>query len=240
MEKALCIICGKPADKLYNNLCECCLRARTRLIEVPKIINIVICAHCNSLLLGKKWIKFEDPNNGLAKIIENNIDWNELSKERKLNFKFDFKAENSCEAKILTKGTILGLAFEEEKDAKIELKKATCSACSKRFGGYYEAIVQIRAESRKLDKRQIGEDLRLAENIIKATHNINTFLTKYEILPEGLDLYLSTTAIGGKIATALAKKYNTKIKISRTLVTRRAGKNVYRVTFSVRVIAKGS
>ncbi|MDI6707653.1 MAG: 60S ribosomal export protein NMD3 [Candidatus Thermoplasmatota archaeon] len=228
----LCIVCGKRAE-LYNNLCENCFRARTKLVIVPEIFNTVICAHCNSILLGKKWLKFENLSSGVARVIEKNIEWNELSKERKLNFKFDFKTE-IADVKILAEGTILGLKLETIENAKIKLKKATCIACSKRFGGYYESIVQIRSYTGRLSKEQINESLSSVKNIV-ATYDTNTFLTKYEELPEGLDLYLSTTAIGRKVAAAIAKKYNAKIKISRALVTRRAGRNIYRVTFSVRI-----
>ncbi|MEW6069108.1 MAG: 60S ribosomal export protein NMD3 [Candidatus Thermoplasmatota archaeon] len=234
MSLNLCILCGRSAI-LYENLCESCFKQRTKLLKIPDIFNVVVCAHCNSISLGKEWRRFENLDEVFGKIIENQLEWNEKSTAREFDLKFKLKTKNVGEVEILAKGTILGLPFEEIENAKIELKKATCTACSKKFGGYYEAIVQIRSESGKLSKEQTEESLSFVKNIVERNRSINTFLTKYEALHEGLDFYLSTVAIGRKIATALAKKYNAKIKISRTLVTRRAGKNIYRVNFSVRL-----
>lgn len=228
-----CILCGKPEDKLYDNLCQTCFRARNKLLSVPELVKVTRCAHCNSTLLGKRWLAFDSVEKGLQEAILKSIEFDNRATSRKLRFEVELKNETNAEAKIFSSGMISGLKIEEEHSLKAMLRRGTCNVCSKKFGGYYESIVQVRGK--RLSSQQISDCLDLAQKVINNIHNKSVFLTSHEEVRGGIDFYLSRVDAGKRIARALAAKYSGKVKTSKKLVTRREGKDVYRVTFSVRL-----
>ena len=57
-----CIICGKPTDELFNNMCKTCYINNTELAEVPDRVIITLCPECFSYMFRGRWIRPEDPN----------------------------------------------------------------------------------------------------------------------------------------------------------------------------------
>ena len=45
----------------------------------------------------------------------------------------------------------------EEHNTIVRMKKDVCDVCSKRFGGYHEAIVQVRTDKRNLTEEELIE-----------------------------------------------------------------------------------
>lgn len=104
--------------------------------------------------------------------------------------------------------------FKKELSKKIKLQKTTCPTCSRKNSGYFEAVLQFRCEMPDLpvDESQIA---------------------KIEKVRGGLDYYLLSNNYARGIASQLSKK-GYEIKTSNQTFSRRDGREVYRIFYSIK------
>ncbi|HVO77458.1 MAG TPA: NMD3-related protein, partial [Methanomassiliicoccales archaeon] len=129
------------------------------------------------------------------------------------------------------------LTAEEELETTVRIKGAICPRCSKIVGNYYESIIQVRGRGRKLSERQKERYLEEIDRRVEAAkeENREMFVSKVEEVPGGLDFYLSSISLGKAISKELADRAGAEVKESSTLVTQKEGRDVYRVTYLVRL-----
>jgi nonsense-mediated mRNA decay protein 3 len=112
-----------------------------------------------------------------------------------------------------------------------------CERCSKIHGKYFEAVLQVRASGRKLsddELRDIAANVHeLASDKGKSTRE--EFISKEEVVDGGLDFQLGTIYRAKAIAKALASHFGGKITESSKLAGNKLGKELFRVTFLVRL-----
>jgi nonsense-mediated mRNA decay protein 3 len=113
-------------------------------------------------------------------------------------------------------------AKEEIHETNIRIAKILCPECSKRFGGYYEAIIQLRGSVPE-------EILDFIDKEVKE----KTFY-KIEYLKEGFNLYVGNKNIANQIADKLKRIYKLKVKKSFKLFTKKEGRDVYKSVFSIK------
>ncbi len=222
-----CVECGKEG-KLYNNLCEECFRKKTRLATLPEIINVSKCIHCNSLFI-KKWFK---SSHIIRDAISSAIKYHADAEDYHIEIKLLSQDEGNADVSVKVSAVILGLSFRDEYKVKIKIKNAVCSKCSKKFGKYHEAIVQVRATDRALNDAEVKAVINIAEKTVEA---YDTFVSDYEKMHSGIDLYIGSMNAGRMIAKSITGKYCAKHSESPKLVGRKKGEDVYRVTFAVRL-----
>jgi nonsense-mediated mRNA decay protein 3 len=181
------------------------------------------------LLFGKKWSESKDIiMDSVSSAVKHHRDAEECS----IDVNSVYRDERTVKVKVKVKGVILGVDFMEEHASEVKIKNAVCPKCSKKSGKYYEAIVQIRAADRKLNNNEIKAALNIAEQIVKTS---DTFISNYEKMHGGIDLYMGNMAAGRMTAKTIADKYHAKYSESPKLVGKKNGKDVYRVTFAVRI-----
>jgi nonsense-mediated mRNA decay protein 3 len=132
---------------------------------------------------------------------------------------------------LVAKAEIKGVEIEERGEVEVILKQETCERCSRIAGGYYEGIVQIRAENRIPTE----EELVMAEKIAYSSVGEADFVSKERKLKEGVDVYVSSMECGRRISRQIVKKLGGVFSESRKLYGRKDGRNIYRVSFSVRL-----
>ncbi|MDI6916812.1 MAG: NMD3-related protein [Thermoplasmatales archaeon] len=223
-----CVECGREG-KLYNNLCENCFRKKTVLANLPSDIDAVTCSCCNSLFLKKKWLDSKDI---IKDAVSSAVKYHDDAEDCVLDVKPVYRDERNAGVTVNVRGVIFGLSFMEEHKAEVKIKNAVCPKCSKMLGKYHEAIIQVRASDRKLNEEEINTVLSVAEQMVKAC---DTFISNYEKMHGGIDLYIGSMSAGRQIAKSIADKYCAKYSESPKLVGRKNGKDVYRVTFAVRL-----
>ena len=223
-----CVECGREG-KLYESLCENCFRKKTVLAKIPSDVDAVTCSYCNSLFLNKKWFKSRDV---IMDAVSSSVKYHKDAEECDIDVKSVYKDERNADVMVKVKGVILGLNFNEEYASEVKIKNAVCSKCSKMFGKYHEAIVQVRAADGKLNNNEIKTVLNIAEQMVK---KCDTFISNYEEMHGGIDVYLGSMSAGRMIAKTISGKYHAKYSESPKLVGKKNGKDVYRVTFAVRL-----
>jgi len=122
-------------------------------------------------------------------------------------------------------------------DIDVRVERTTCDRCRKISGGYYESKVQIRADHRTPDKAELQCALKIVTRTIDHSQKADrlAFIAKTIQLREGLDLYVGTVKAAKRIVRALVRNMGGNFSDSAKLVGRRDGKDIYRVTFVVRL-----
>ncbi len=219
-----CVICGRESEDI---LCGECAAERLRL-AVLDTIEIVECSRCGSYRIGGRWrrVSFKE---ALEDAIFRNVRVAEGFRVRELKI-------GSSEVVFL--GSFGGHSVEYRVPLSYRVRRATCQKCSRQSGGYYEAIVQLRAEGRKLSEEEIATAKKVIESILEAeAENEKAFLTKVQERREGIDFYLGSRDVGRKISYRISAELGGKVVESKKLHTRIDGRDVYRFTYLVRLPA---
>ena len=231
-----CVECGKDGPIFREGVCVNCYLKTHNFTKGPDFIDLPVCSHCNSYKYKNNWTS-ELFGDVLKKVVKQNF---QISKElKKVDINSVCKEINqgmSC--KIYISGLLDDVEVTEEHNLSVRLKKTVCDVCSKKFGGYHEAIIQIRAEGRKLNKKELNNiDLDIQSNIenLVAKGNRNVFITDSTIEHGGLDYYLSDKNTAMVIAKKIQDQYGGEFKQSSKNIGMKDGRQLYRTTYLIRL-----
>ena len=234
-----CVRCGREAP-LHDGLCAECFLATRTLATVPAIVRVEVCALCGARHRGGSW---GDPLPELLPAIEQEVrgavavergvdDW-------KLRLEGGEHDPTNYEYDAIVTGTAQGVPFEVRAPVTVHIQRSTCTRCGRRSGGYYECILQLRAEGRSIEadeRDQAGAIIERHLLDMRARGDLDSFLVKAEDVRGGWDFYLGTVHAGRIIAKALQANLGASLKETATLVTRdKTGADVYRVTIAVKL-----
>ncbi|MEM0350312.1 MAG: NMD3-related protein [Archaeoglobaceae archaeon] len=216
-----CIVCGKESE---YRVCGKCFAERNNLVILPRF-ELKFCNRCGSARIGNEWIKIE-----LEEAIKRSV-------LKELRIFQDFKIE-SLEIfgnSVMVSGEIYGDKINVSVPLIFKVHRIACPRCSRESGGYYEAIVQVRAQNRKLREEEIKIVNRVVEELLERCTGERDFLLKVEEHSFGIDLYFGSRKIGEKVSKRIANELGGEISMSRKLHTRIDGRDVYRFTYLIRL-----
>ncbi|MEM2924812.1 MAG: 60S ribosomal export protein NMD3 [Methanocellales archaeon] len=230
-----CPKCGKPYDGL--GICAACYLAQKKLIKAPSLIEIKICPKCNAIYRMGKWREMSS-----RKAIEEAV---------KEELKIDSEARNpqieiyperidsyNWKADVRITADLKDKRVTDLINITVRVKRDVCERCSRIAAGYYSAIIQIRGEGRIPTKEELARARGIAfEAIQKLQQNGDemAFISDEKEVAEGLDIYIGTLAAGKQISKAIIEQMGGKLSQSPKLMGRRDGKEVYRITYSIRL-----
>ncbi len=226
----LCVECGKREAK-YEGLCEECFLKKVKFVDIPQHMEVVRCPHCGAVRFKGEWKRLEE-DEIIRELINRNLlvlhDYDALS------YNFDMIEEDG-EFQLTVHFHIryVDMKVEEEIYSRVNVKYESCPRCNRFFGNYFEAILQIRG----LRDGELQDVVSYAHERIAfyAEKNENLFVTKEGEKHGGWDIYISDKREAKKVADEMARKYGATVKASPHIVGRKDGRDVYRVTYSVRL-----
>ncbi len=233
-----CVECGKEGEIYKDGVCVECYLKNHSFTSGPKLIDIGYCTHCESYKYKNTWF-LEPFENVLKKWI---LHYFEISKEL-TNIKIEPKCQESSDGIhcfVVINGMLNGHQISESHDVIVYLKKNVCDVCSKRFGGYHEAIIQVRAKNRILSKSELLEIQTNVEHEVKSMYNKGNrglFITDIGIERGGIDFFLSEKSAALAIVKKLQKQNGGELKISSRNVGMKDSRQVYRMTYLLRLPA---
>jgi nonsense-mediated mRNA decay protein 3 len=129
--------------------------------------------------------------------------------------------------------------FEVRAPVVVHVQRSTCTRCGRRAGGYYESILQLRAQGRSLAPDEVEHCGAVIDRVLAQMHgagDLDSFLVKGEQVKGGFDFYLGTVHAGRAIARALQQEAGAALRETASLVGRsKDGIDLYRVTLSVKL-----
>ncbi|ASJ08690.1 Nonsense-mediated mRNA decay NMD3 like protein [Thermococcus siculi] len=128
---------------------------------------------------------------------------------------------------------------DERKTVTVYVRQTVCPRCSKFLGGYFEAILQVRADERPLteeERKAIGKLVEEKVDEIMRKDRMGFIQDTIE-KEEGLDFYMGSTSSARKLAQAIRDRFGGTISEAYELVgvDRQTSREVYRTSVSVRI-----
>lgn len=233
-----CVVCGRTDRPLTDGVCAECAADRSRLASAPERVEVVICPHCGARRLGRRWDRpggpphltahdltpfvVVPPEAGLRK-----VDWEELQATATVQ---EFRGRAHV--------TFRGIDREVDVPLSVRLVRQTCTACSRKSGRYYTAVLQIRgASERRLTRaRELRArlDARWTALIGESRADWKEAVSWREERPEGWDCFFTDTLAARSVARLAKLRFGAKLTESASLVGRKDGEDLYRVTFCLR------
>jgi nonsense-mediated mRNA decay protein 3 len=130
-----------------------------------------------------------------------------------------------------------GKRLIDEFDVDLHIKRDVCERCSRISGGYYEGVIQIRAEGRVPEERELIAATDIANRVVERERidDRMAFISRVERKKEGLDIYVGTTRAAKQLSRTIIEELGGSFRASPKLVGKKDGKSVYRVAFSIRL-----
>jgi nonsense-mediated mRNA decay protein 3 len=226
-----CVVCG--SDAVIEGMCVKCYLERRKIVELDKV-TLIKCPRCESFRLHGRW-KYVDFHTALMDSVCSNIRVHPDFSVEDVSIEPLSKGEVG-KYTVRLSGYLSGEFVTTETVFRVEVQTRVCTRCSREAGGYYESIVQIRADGRKLESDEIETVKDVIKNVLeREKDNQKAFLSKIVERKEGFDFYFGDRNIGKKVSKAIVDRLGGKIVESKKLHTRIDGQNAYRFTYSVRL-----
>ena len=235
-----CVECGSTEKKMVGNICIDCFLKDFQMIEIPKRIEVQICSHCNSKLEEGKWSEENIPEEEIIyRALERNIKIADEVSNEIINLEIDQMKGTIANCYVEVIGEVESTQIEETHDSEVKILKTVCPTCSKLQAGYYESVIQFRADKREIDSEEYGKADEIVERtLIKQSKKDKlAYCPQIAKLKEGYDYYIGSLKSGRKVAEALKDEFGGTIKESPRLISedKSTGKGLYRIWISVRI-----
>lgn len=220
-------------------LCRSCYLEEFDLVDAPDRVEITVCARCGAVKRPNRWedvgaadytdVAVDAVTEALAVHVDaEDVSW-EVAPEQ--------VDETTIRMHCTFTGSVAGEAVTESVTVPVKIGRGTCTRCGRIAGGSYASVVQVRATDRTPTADETDRAAEIAHDVVadmEATGDRDAFVTEVTEVPDGLDLKVSTTKIGLKVARRIVDDLGGSYSDSETLVTEDAdGNEVYRVTYAV-------
>jgi len=197
-----------------------------------------MCPRCSSYKYKNTWVQesFDD-------ILKRNIK-NAFSVSPELK---DVQIQTRCKEQerilacmVFISGSLEDQKITEQHPLTIRIRHNTCEICSQEAGGYYEAILQIRAEQRTFTNAELKTLRSAIETMVgqfQESGKRGLFITDIAEKREGLDFFLSEKGTALTIAKKIQEQFGGDFKQSASSTGMKDSRQVYRMTYLVRIPA---
>ena len=229
-----CIKCGKTALSGLVFCAECYSREEL-FVTLPDVFSFDICPSCGRIKKGAHWMRVN-----AAEHISSELGKTAVLPSGAFLRSFDViglnPAEHYSNVAVAMTISMNGVEKSESKQMRVMVKGNTCPTCSRRSGHYFECTIQVRAVGRERTEVILG----VVEFIRKMCEEVEQkepdfFVSSIKRTKGGVDVSLSSSAIGASIARTSAQRFGTDVRTTRKLYGQKDGREVYRTTHLLRI-----
>ena len=231
-----CVECGKETDKTVDGACVECFVKDKPLVKLPHHVDLQICTNCEEYGLNKTWVE-KEPSEAVEEAALAKLSVIKEARVLSVGTRITKQDQKTYKVEMEADLDIRGTEVCAEADTLVRLKNTVCKRCSRQLGNYYEAILQIRSDGALEDSLR-DEVVRRVRNDVEGQSKSDRrlFITSVSEVTGGIDIKLSSIALGKNISRDLADRYGAETKESFSLVGQAAdGSETHRVTFLVRL-----
>lgn len=232
---SFCVECGREGPTV-EGLCGPCFRTKNPLVHAPDAIDAVVCGGCGRVETGGGWARVP-LESAIPVLLQAHVPVDPRTTRPAFTHSVQREDDRNYRLTVKVSGRIHDLEIVESFTTRLRVKRGLCPTCSRRRGKYYEGIVQVRAEGRALTAEERDRLVGFVEGAVsrRVAKGEEAFVSKVEVVRGGADVYLSTNGLARTVARELADAFHGTVGSSPKLYGQRDGKEVYRVTYVVRI-----
>lgn len=238
MNSILCPKCGKETENLYDNVCKDCFFENIRLAELPLVLHAKTCMKCGARFNRGKWLNSGNAEDIVIQNVEDALSVHILAENINIYVEPRKLTPYMYRVHVEIDATVKDEPVHQELNTEVRIVREACDMCSRIAGGYFEGIVQIRATNRLPNDDEKKRCIDIANNVLRKMQEKSdrlAFITDSLDLKDGVDLYIGSNNSGRHICRAIIMEMGGSFSESPTLFGQKDGKNVYRITFSMRL-----
>ncbi len=231
-----CVECGAEGP-VYQGVCASCFAKKHPLVHPPANVDVPRCSQCGALHFRSGWSRV-DLDVAIPQLLREQT--KVLPPFEHVTFTHVAREEDANNFFLTVKaaGRFEDLRQVQDFHVRLRIKPSVCDTCQKQAGRYFEGILQVRAEDRDLTSREMRAVRTLVlSRVERGRDEGGDFISRTEKIHGGLDFYVSTNALGTRLAKEVADAFGGTVSSSPKLYGQRQGKELYRVTSLVRLPA---
>ena len=237
-----CPECGNTDSPMIEGICQDCFLKKISLLKIPENIEVTVCAHCNAKFEEGKWEESEIPEDEIIyRAMERSIAIDPHVDEDKIEIELEILQMRGtiAECRIEANATVFEKSITQSFITQVRLRKDVCPSCSKEHSGYYEAVIQFRADERELRESEKKKADEIVNKTLAKRYRKDklAYLVQIAKPKEGNDYYIGSYKSGKKVVDALQEEFGGIIKESPRLISqdKSTGKGLYRIWISIRL-----
>lgn len=238
-----CPACGREVEELAGGLCGICRSQRGEFLSMPESIDVVRCAHCGNVQRGEIWVD-EGPDQRLATqaVLAGLVELDPELVDPHVDHEFDWEDERNATVATTLTARVSGQPIERTARTRVRLKAGACPDCSRRFGGYFEAILQVRSAESSPSKEELpamGRWIQERVDRFAGEGRKGAYFSRSLKVRGGFDYYVGSQEIARILGRELSDHWGAEYGESSKLVGRKDGADLHRITILVRLPAYG-
>ncbi len=231
-----CVECGKKHPIYKKGICIDCYLKNHAFSSGPDYLDLTICNTCHSFKYKNTWTQ-KSFRQILNRIIQDTFTISKELTETTISSDCALQ-KNNTSCTITIAGKINDHIEIEKHPITIRVHNTICTTCSRKHGGYYEAILQIRKDKEKMSNKERAYYQQRVEEYIsqqQKTGNSALFLTDIGVEKTGIDFYLSDASAAQSLVKKLYSQHGGELKQSSKNVGMKDGRQIYRMTYLLRL-----
>lgn len=234
----VCPECGKETDRLVKNVCPECFGKRLNLFELPAVLHARVCPRCGAHFYKSKWEDMGTPEEIAVLTAEEHLSIPDAIENITVGMHPHPRSPYIFDVLVDVEGDVEGVTYYKDGRTEVRIKREACDMCSRRAGGYFEAILQIRANNRTPTKEEVTECLKLVEEAmltqLKKGDKL-AFVTDTMTFKDGADVYIGSTKAARHVCKHIIEVMGGTVAESYTLAGMKDGRDIYRTTFAMKL-----
>ncbi len=231
-----CVECGTEGP-VYQGVCASCFAKKHAVVAPPPNVDVPRCSRCGAFHFRSGWSRV-DLDVAIPQLLRERVP--ALPPFEHVTFTHVAREEDANNYLVTVKasGRFEDLRQVQDFHARLRVKPSVCDTCAKQDGRYFEGILQVRGEGRDLTPQEVGAVRTLVlSRVERGRDEAGDFVSRTEEIHGGLDFYVSSNALGTRLAKEVAEAFGGSTSASPKLYGQRQGKELFRVTSLVRLPA---
>jgi len=237
-EGEFCVVCGATNRPLVDGVCAECAADRATLLTAPQRAVVTVCPHCGARQVGAHW---ERAGSSPVLTSEDLTPFLNVPDEVGIRrVQWEETAVTATVREYIGRAQVRFRGIERVVEVPLSVRTVhkTCPECSRRSGRYYTATIQLRGPAEGRAEKAVPLRARLEEEWVRLVREMRPDWRKAvswrEELPEGWDCFFTDTMAARAVAKLAKQRFGASVKESSSLVGRKNGQDLYRVTFCLR------
>lgn len=238
MDLIACPRCGRECNRLFDSVCKDCFFETFKLIELPHVLHVRICSGCGAYFHRNRWEDVSNIEDAILDAVENALFIHSEARDTEVYLEPREITPYIYQVRAEVDAVVRDEPVHAEAETEVRIQRTACDMCSRESGGYFEAIIQIRAAGRfptEEEKRRCMVIVRETLVSMKKKGDRLAFISDALEQKEGIDLYMGSMNASRQVCRLITSELGGSFSESPTLVGMKDGKNLYRITFSLRL-----
>jgi nonsense-mediated mRNA decay protein 3 len=238
MKSVTCPKCGRECNQFFDSVCKDCFFETFKLFELPLVLHVRICSSCGAYFHRSRWEDIGNIEDVVLQAVENALFINNEAGDVEIYLEPRETTPYIYVVRAEVDAVVRGEPIHAEAETEVRVQRTSCDMCSRESGGYFEAIIQIRASGRfptEEEKIRCSAIVREAMGSMRKKGDRLAFISYAQEQKEGIDLYMGSMNASRQVCRLIVSELGGSFSESPTLVGMKDGKNLYRITFAVRL-----